>query len=63
MKKPPRKLGRELAWIIGIKIVLLLIIWKAFVAPYRVHVDAAVMADGMREAGMASQHLEKNNVR
>jgi lambda repressor-like predicted transcriptional regulator len=40
MKKTPRKLSRELAWIIGIKVVLLLIIWKAFVAPYHAHVDA-----------------------
>jgi len=63
MKKPPRKLGRELAWIIAIKIVLLLIIWKAFVAPYRVQVDAASMADSLRDAGISSQPQEKNNAR
>ncbi|WP_159876300.1 MULTISPECIES: cytochrome oxidase putative small subunit CydP [Aquitalea] len=63
MKKTPRKLSRELAWIIGIKVVLLLIIWKAFVAPNHVHVDAASVADNMLDAAQASQHLEKNNAR
>jgi hypothetical protein len=50
MKKTPRKLSRELAWIIGIKVVLLLIIWKAFVAPYQAHVDADAVADNMLDA-------------
>lgn len=63
MKKTPRKLSRELAWIIGIKVVLLLIIWKAFVAPYQAHVDADAVAGNMLEATPASQHLEKNNAR
>jgi hypothetical protein len=63
MKKTPRKLSRELAWIIGIKVVLLLIIWKAFVAPYQAHVDADSVADNMLDAAPASQHLEKNNAR
>jgi hypothetical protein len=43
--------------------VLLLIIWKAFVAPYQAHVDADSVADNMLDAAQASQHLEKNNAR
>jgi hypothetical protein len=63
MKKIARKLSRELAWIIGIKVVLLLIIWKACFAPHPVHVDAARVADNMLDAAAASQYLEKNNAR
>ena len=63
MKKTSSKLSRELAWIIGIKLILLLIIWKAFIAPYRVQVDAASVADNVLESAQSSQHLEKNNAR
>lgn len=63
MKKTPRKLGRELAWIIGIKVVLLLIIWKAFIAPYHVAVDADSVAGKVLNPAQSSQQLEKNNAR
>ncbi|KJV34906.1 hypothetical protein VI06_00200 [Aquitalea magnusonii] len=63
MKKTSSKLSRELAWIIGIKLVLLLIIWKAFIAPYRVAVDADSVAGKVLDSAQSSQQLEKNNAR
>lgn len=63
MKKTSSKLSRELAWIIGIKLVLLLIIWKAFIAPYRVAVDADSVAGKVLNPAQGSQQLEKNNAR
>jgi hypothetical protein len=63
MNKTTSKLSRELAWIIALKLVLLLLIWKAFIAPYRVEVDADAVSGKLLEAAHSSQHLEKNNVR
>ncbi|WP_199102900.1 cytochrome oxidase putative small subunit CydP [Aquitalea sp. ASV11] len=63
MKKTSSKLSRELAWIIAIKVVLLLIIWKAFIAPYRVAVDADSVAGKVLNPAHSSQQLEKNNAR
>lgn len=63
MKKTSSTLSRELAWIIGIKLVLLLIIWKACIAPYRVAVDADSVAGKVLNTAQSSQQLEKNNAR
>ena len=63
MKKTSSKLSRELAWIIGIKVVLLLMIWKAFIAPYHVTVNADAVAGKLLNPAAGSQQLEKNNAR
>ena len=63
MNKTTSKLGRELAWIIALKLVLLVLIWKAFIAPYRVAVGADTVSGKLLEPAHGSQYLEKNNAR
>lgn len=54
-----RGLGRHLALVLAIKVLVLVALWHAFVKPYRVAVDASTMS--ARLAGPSTQTNRENS--
>lgn len=58
---PPHRsrLVRHLAIVLVLKVIVLAVLWHAFIKPNRVAVDAGAM--GARIAGQDSQHQQENS--
>ncbi|CUA82449.1 hypothetical protein Ga0061063_1280 [Gulbenkiania indica] len=58
-----RRLRRELIWVIVLKLVVLAVLWRVFIAPKRVRVDSQRMVEVMVVPDTSVRHSGEKDAR
>ncbi|WP_152966523.1 cytochrome oxidase putative small subunit CydP [Gulbenkiania mobilis] len=63
MLREDRRLRRELIWVIVLKLVVLAVLWRVFIAPKRVQVDSQRMVEVMVLPDTSVRHSGEKDAR
>ncbi|WP_055433784.1 cytochrome oxidase putative small subunit CydP [Gulbenkiania indica] len=63
MLREDRRLRRELIWVIVLKLVVLAVLWRVFIAPKRVRVDSQRMVEVMVVPDTSVRHSGEKDAR